>query len=47
MAVYKTVKTGRKNDRFVEILEGLDEGQSVVVEGNYDLKEKTSIIIKE
>lgn len=46
-AVYKTVKTGRKNDRFVEILEGLDEGQSVVVEGNYDLKEKTSIIIKE
>jgi len=45
-AVYQTVKTGRKNDRFVEILEGLDEGQSVVVQGNYDLKENTSIIIK-
>lgn len=44
-AVYKTVKTGRENDRFVEILEGLHEGQSVVVEGNYDLKENTSITI--
>lgn len=43
IAKYCNVKTGRSNDRFFEILEGLQENQTVVVEGNYDLKENTTV----
>lgn len=41
-----TVETGVKNDEQVEILNGLSEGQQVVVEGNYDLKDGTPIRIQ-
>jgi len=40
------VRVGEKNVQEFEILEGLKEGQQVVVEGNYDLKEGTLITIE-
>lgn len=42
-AKYCNVKIGRSNDRYFEILEGLQENQPVIVEGNYDLKENTAV----
>lgn len=42
---FQTVTVGRKNETFCQVLEGLREGQSVVVEGNYDLKENSLITI--
>lgn len=41
-----TVKAGEKNDKQVEILEGLTTGQLVVVEGNYDLKDGSLIALE-
>lgn len=46
-AKYKNVKVGQRNDRLFEVLEGLVEGQQVVVEGNYDLKEGTLLALQE
>jgi RND family efflux transporter MFP subunit len=45
-AKYKDVKTGGKNDRFVHVSDGLEEGELVVVEGNYDLKEGNPVTKK-
>jgi RND family efflux transporter MFP subunit len=42
-AKYKNIKVGQRNNQEFEILEGLQEGDLVVVEGNYDLKEGTLI----
>ncbi|HLP59578.1 MAG TPA: efflux RND transporter periplasmic adaptor subunit, partial [Candidatus Deferrimicrobium sp.] len=42
-AEYKNIKVGQRNNQVFEILEGLQEGEQVVVEGNYDLKEGTLI----
>ena len=44
-AKFRNVKIGRSNDRFFEILDGLQEDQLVIVEGNYDLKENTTVTI--
>lgn len=41
------VQVGDKNEEFFEILSGITRGQSVVVEGNYDLKDGALITIKE
>jgi RND family efflux transporter MFP subunit len=46
-AKFVDVKIGGKNGRFYEIAAGLSEGESVVVEGNYDLKEGSLISEKE
>lgn len=46
-AKYKNIKVGQRNDRLFEVLEGLEEGQQVVVEGNYDLKEGTLLALQE
>lgn len=43
IAKYKNIKVGQRNNESFEILEGLQEGEQVVVEGNYDLKEGTLI----
>lgn len=43
VARYKNVRLGEKNHLFYEILGGVSDGQWVVVEGNYDLLEKTPI----
>lgn len=40
------VRIGESNENQVEILEGLSEGQQVVVEGNYDLKDGAPITIE-
>jgi RND family efflux transporter MFP subunit len=40
------IKVGEKNEEEFEILSGLTEGELVVVEGNYDLKEGTLISIE-
>ena len=37
-AAFKNIRVGERNDQLFEILEGLSEGQLVVTEGNYDLK---------
>jgi RND family efflux transporter MFP subunit len=42
-AKFRNVRIGRSNDRFFEILDGLQEDQHVIVEGNYDLKENTAV----
>ena len=44
-AKFRNVKIGKSNDRFFEILDGLQEDQLVIVEGNYDLKENTTVTI--
>ncbi|MDQ1353249.1 MAG: Efflux transporter periplasmic adaptor subunit [Acidobacteriota bacterium] len=46
-AKYKNIKVGQRNDGVFEVLEGLEEGQQVVVEGNYDLKEGTLLALQE
>jgi membrane fusion protein (multidrug efflux system) len=38
-AKYQNIKAGEQDHRVVEIVHGLSEGQLVVVEGNYDLKD--------
>ena len=40
------VTVGDRNERECEILNGLRGGESVIVEGNYDLKEGSSIILE-
>jgi RND family efflux transporter MFP subunit len=45
-AKMKNVKTGVSNESIVEITEGLSEGQVVVYNGNYDLKEGALIKIE-
>ncbi|MCP5103072.1 MAG: efflux RND transporter periplasmic adaptor subunit [bacterium] len=40
------IKTGRRNDRVFEIRDGLEEGEPVVVKGNYDLKEGSPITVE-
>lgn len=42
-ARYRNVKTGVRSREHFEILGGLKEGQLIVVEGNYDLREKSII----
>ena len=46
-AKYENIKVGQRNIQLFEILEGLEEGQQVVVEGNYDLKEGTLLTFQE
>jgi RND family efflux transporter MFP subunit len=41
-----TVKAGDKNNREVEIISGLNVGQLVVIEGNYDLKDGSLIVLE-
>jgi len=45
-AVKRTVSLGLKNTTMIEILEGLREGDQVIVEGNYGLVEGTPVEIK-
>jgi RND family efflux transporter MFP subunit len=45
-AVKRTVSLGLKNTTMIEILEGLKEGDQVIVEGNYGLVEGTPVEIK-
>ena len=41
-----TVKAGDKNNREVEIISGLNVGQLIVIEGNYDLKDGSLITLE-
>lgn len=41
-----TVKVGDKNNREVEIIDGLNTGKLVVIEGNYDLKDGSLIALE-
>ncbi len=45
-AVKRTVSLGLKNTTMIEVLEGLKEGDQVIVEGNYGLVEGTPVEIK-
>ena len=45
-AVKRPVSLGLKNTVMIEVLEGLKEGEQVVVEGNYGLVEGTQVEIK-
>jgi len=45
-AVKRTVSLGLKNTTMIEIIEGLKEGDLVIVEGNYGLVEGTPVEIK-
>ena len=45
-AVKRTVGLGLKNTTMIEIVEGLKEGDQVIVEGNYGLVEGTPVEIK-
>jgi RND family efflux transporter MFP subunit len=46
-AVKKDVTVGLQNTLFLEILEGLDEGERVIVQGNYGLEDGVEIEVKE
>jgi len=46
-AVRRDVRIGIESSEFLEILEGLNEGDSVIVEGNYGLEEGARIEVKE
>lgn len=40
---FRNVKTGLRNQDFVEIVEGLKEGELIVISGNYDLRDRAPI----
>jgi RND family efflux transporter MFP subunit len=46
-AVKKKITIGLQNTSLLEVVQGLDEGESVIVEGNYGLEEGTVIEISE
>ena len=46
MAVKQAVVTGRLFDDKTEILEGINEGDEIIVKGQNKLKNKTAIIIE-
>jgi RND family efflux transporter MFP subunit len=46
-AVKKTVRLGIQNTTMIEVLDGLAEGDSVVVEGNYGLEEGAAVRVLE
>ena len=46
-AVLTPVRLGLQNASLVEILEGLNEGDRVIIEGNYGLEDGTLVIVKE
>jgi len=41
------VKVGKRNANHYQVIEGLEAGQEVVVEGNYDLKDGADILREE
>ncbi len=43
----REIKIGLQNADFVEILQGLEEGDLVVVEGNYGLENGAELGVKE
>ncbi len=45
-AKFQNIKVGERNEKVFEILDGLSEGQAVVVEGNYDIKDGALITDK-
>ncbi|MCP4147263.1 MAG: efflux RND transporter periplasmic adaptor subunit [bacterium] len=46
VAKYRNVKVGERNHRYFEIIEGLKEKELIIIEGNYDLKEKTPVTLQ-
>ena len=46
-AVKKPVTLGIQNTSMVEIVDGLSEGESVVVEGNYGLEDGATVSVLE
>lgn len=47
VAKKKIIKTGIENEEYVEIIEGLDKGDTVILKGNRILKEGMRIEVKE
>jgi RND family efflux transporter MFP subunit len=45
-AVKRPVRLGLKNTTMIEVLEGVKEGEQVIIEGNYGLVEGTPVEIK-
>ena len=45
LAKWHYVKTGETNDQYVEIKEGIEPGDSVIVEGNYNLAHDATVKI--
>jgi len=46
-AIKKKIVIGLQNTTLLEVLQGLDEGESVIVEGNYGLEDGTEIEVSE
>ena len=46
-AVKKKIVIGLQNTNLLEVLQGLDEGESVIVEGNYGLEDGAEIEVSE
>jgi multidrug efflux pump subunit AcrA (membrane-fusion protein) len=46
-ALRREVKIGLQNTSFLEILDGLSEGDTVIVEGNYGLEDGAPIEVQE
>ncbi len=42
-AKWQYVKTGMENDKFIEITEGVDDGQNIVIEGNFSLSHDAKV----
>ena len=45
-AVKRTIKTGLIQDQYAEVLDGLSEGQTIVISGAGRLRSGTKVIIK-
>lgn len=46
IAYQRDVKTGLSDGEFVEIIRGASEGESIVVEGNYELEDRTKVKVR-
>lgn len=44
-AQWHYVKTGRRNERFIEIVEGVESDQMVIIDGNYSLAHEANVTI--
>ncbi len=47
LAGKRTVKLGRRNNRFIEVISGINPGEEIVISGYSDFKQVSQLVIKE
>jgi len=45
LAQWRYVKIGRENDDFIEITEGLEAGEELIVSGHYNLAHDAKVVV--